>query len=471
MSERIMAGIASIPERASSLEQTLASIAPQVDEVHLSLNGYDHAPAFLDAFPNVRATVRGTNGGDAEKFAAVDGWDGYVLTIDDDILYPPDYVETIVAGIDRYHRQRAVSFHGGTTNGFSAKVHSAATVKRLRCLGAVEADDLDVNTVGTGVLGWHTAHVPVWRDIFRSPNMADVYFSCHAHRFGIPLAVLAHPAGWLCDIQPAGPSIYESNRAADGSPLDTRTARRLEFETIDWTAAPARPRIRVVIATCNRSHLLPALLSNLVREERWVDVEVAVYEDPAEHAYGDARALVAEHDWEWHRLDRRRGREKHHELVTQEMSDCRTSTADWFVFLPDDVRLARYALPRALDTWRHLDDPATLTLWRLVHHEGQMNWTGLAPVERDDAFEIFHVDGIYLCRRDTLEFLDYGCPQVPSLRGRTSSGVGRAMSITLHNAGKRMYRVKQSLAVPVPDVPSVMNPDVRDRGPIPWAHL
>ncbi len=187
-----MAGIASIPERADSLERVLASIAPQVDEIQLSLNDYTEPPAFLADFPNVRATIRAANGGDAEKFAAVDNWDGYVVTIDDDLVYPPDYVETLIAGIERYGRCRAVSFHGGTTAGYSAKVHGAATIKRLHCLATVAADDLDVNAVGTGVLGWHTECVPIWRDLFQTPNMADVYLSCHAHRFGIPLAVLAH---------------------------------------------------------------------------------------------------------------------------------------------------------------------------------------------------------------------------------------------------------------------------------------
>jgi hypothetical protein len=468
-----MAGIASIPERASSLERTLESIAPQVDEVHLSLNGYTERPAFLDRFPNVHATIRATNGGDAEKFAAVDDWDGYVATIDDDLLYPADYIETLIAGIERYDRLRAVSFHGGTTSGYSAKIHSAATVKRLRCLGTVDADDLDVNTVGTGVLGWHTAHVPIWRDLFRTPNMADVYFSCHAHRMGIPLAVLAHEQGWLQDIQPPGPSIYESNRASDGTSLDTHKARQRELETIDWTAAPERPHVRVSIATCSRPALLLELLHDLAREARFIEIEVAVYEDPTAANYVDARDFCRKRGWTWHRFERRLGRDLHCELVTRELRDCKRSRSGWFVFLPDDVRMTKHGILRAIDTWHRLDDPATLTLWRVLNHEGQMNWTGLVPEERDAAFEIFHVDGIYLCRRDTLAFLNYRCPPISAIRrkGRTSSGVGRAMSIALHTAGKRMYRVKRSLAVPVKDVPSVMNPDACDRVHPSWACL
>lgn len=71
----VLAGIATIPERADSLRRTLASIAPHVDRVALSLNDYTTRPAWLDEFPNVDATVKPSNGGDAEKFAAVDDWE------------------------------------------------------------------------------------------------------------------------------------------------------------------------------------------------------------------------------------------------------------------------------------------------------------------------------------------------------------------------------------------------------------
>ena len=471
MTDPVMVGIASIPERADALRHTLESIAPQADQVFLSLNDYPAEPAWLDQFPNVTATVRPVNDGDAEKFAAVDDWDGIVVTCDDDLIYPADYITTLLAGLDRHGHDKIVGFHGGKTLGFNG-AHLAATHKQIRCLGELEADDVDVNVLGTGALAFDARFVPVWRDLFRSPNMADVYLACHAHRFGIPMVALAHKAGWLQNICPAeGRRIYESNRSGDGTLCDTRARRELEMNSIDWTAEPRRPRIRVSIATCNRSHLLSGLLDDLVRESRSIELEVAVYEDPADHDYTLVRMIADEVGWQWHRFDRRLGRDKHCDLVTRELQDCRSSSVDWFVFLPDDVRLIRHALPRAIETWQLLDQPAALTLWRLKNHEGQMNWTGLVPVEREHAFEIFHVDGLYLCRRDTLAFLDFRCPPVPTLRGRTSSGVGRAMSIALHRAGKRMYRVKKSLAVPVSDVASEMNPDARDRRFHPWVYL
>lgn len=462
-----MAGIASVPERERLLEQTLRSIAPQVDRVFVSLNGYTSWPGFVDELPNVFGTVRDTrNGGDAEKFADVDEWDGIVVTCDDDLVYPAGYVDALVDGLERYGGA-IVGFHGGKTLGWNGK-HVAATHKQIRCLGALAEDDTDVNVLGTGALAYDTRKVPVWRGVFRSPNMADVHLACHARAFGIQMVALAHPAGWIRNILPGGTTgIYEANRDGDGSARDTRARRRAELDRHDWTAAgPPRPRVRVSVATCERPDLLDDLLVDLEREAAWLDLHVAVYDDASAADYRAARARVERNGWEWHRTAERLGKQRHCDLVSMEMAGCESSAADWFVFLPDDVRLVRHAIPRAIDTWNRLDDPATLTLWRLRDHEGTPNWTGLLPVERDDGWEVFHVDGLYLCRRDTLDMLGYRCPALPRRwrAGRSSSsGVGRAMSTTLHDAGRRMYRVAASLAVPVPGVPSVMNPDVRDR--------
>jgi hypothetical protein len=460
--ERVLAGVASVPGRERSLARTVASLASQVDRIAVSLNGHEEIPEFLGGYPHASVVIRDGGGGDGEKFAAVDDWDGLVVTCDDDLLYPADYVSRIEAGLDRYGPGVMVGFHGGRTLGWNG-AHKAASHRSIRCLGELATDDVDVNVLGTGTLGFRPAEVPVWRDVFRTANMADVHLACHAQRFGIPMVALAHREGWLRDIQPAASeSIYESNQVGDGSVRDTRAARRAALESVDWSETPRRPRVRVSVATCGRPHLLPELLRDLERQARYVDLDVAVYEDPAGCDYQAARAIVEANGWSWHRFDQRLGRENHARLVACELGDCATSGADWFVFLPDDVRLVRHAIPRALDTWAQLDEPATLTLWRLRDHEGLMNWTGRFPLDRGEAWEIFHVDGIYLCQRDTLELFDFGLPErLPG--GPSSSGVGRAMSLRLHAAGRRMYRVQRSLATPVAGERSMMNPDASDR--------
>lgn len=461
----VMVGIASIPERVGSLEQTVASLAPQADRIAVSLNGYPRVPAFLNAYRNVDATLRrDPNGGDAEKFAAVDDWPGIVATCDDDLLYPPDYIAALVGGFGRHGDDKIVGFHGGKTYGWNGSA-LAATHKQIRCLGALAADDTDVNVLGTGAMAFQPRHVPLWRDVFRTPNMADVHLACHARALGIPLVALAHGAGWLKDIcPPSGRRIYESNKRRDRSPCDTTELRELEMGRHDWRRIATRPRVRVSIATCERPRLLMQLLADL-DHAAGVEIEVAVYEDRSHADYTAARAICRKRGWSWHRFPTRLERRGHWQLVDQELRDAKASDARWFLFLPDDVRLMRHAIPRAIDTWLRLDDPATLTLWRLKALEGLTNWTGKQAVQHQHATEIFHVDGLYLCQRDTLETLGFSCPRPPTSKRSLSSGVGRGISLALDHAGKRMYRVDRSLVSNNDGGRSVMNPAERTRNP------
>jgi hypothetical protein len=462
----VMAGIASIPERETSLRRVLEQLSPQVDHIALSLNDYRRVPSFVAAFPNVDATLRPANQGDAEKFAGVDNWTGVVATADDDVFYPRDYIRTVLAGLERYDFRRAASFHGGTTLGWNGSA-VAASHKRIRCLGNLDRDDTDVNVLGTGTLAWHTEHVPVWRDLFRRPNMADVQFACHAHLMGIPMVALAHRSGWLRDIcPPAGRRIYEANRDRDGSPQDTALARETEIRRFDWTEKLDRPKVRVAISTCQRPDQLVELLHDLELEAQWVDLEVEVYEDAhgGRHDYTEAKRICRTHDWEWSRFQVKLGRYGYWRSVKRQMQDCRFSRAEYFIFLPDDVRLVRHAIPRAIEIWHRLEEPATLTLWRLRSLDGRANWTGRRPEQRAYATESFHVDGNFLCQRPTLEALDYTLTD-PRKKNRPSSGVGSQMSKRLHAQRRRMYRVDKSLTINNDGGVSIMNPEARARHP------
>ncbi len=469
MTDQVLVGMASIPERAETMLRAVGSLAPQCDRLVVCLNEYEHPPAGLARFGNVEVMMKGEdNEGDAEKFAAVNEWDGIVVTVDDDILYPPDYVARLREGIDKWGPRTAVGFHGGVTLGWDG-FHVTASGKRVRCLELLAEDDPDINVLGTGAMGIHAGHIPIWRSSFRYPNMADVQFACHAHALGVPMACLSHTAGWLKDICPPvnqGRRIYDANRNADGSRLDTRENSCREISRFDWRQPPPpRPSVHVSVSTCQRPDQLRQLIDDLSREARWVDLHVCVFEDPDGRSdYALPQRMVRRAGWEWHTFDRRLGRMNYWRVVDAELRRARRSTADWYLFLPDDVRLVRHAIPKAITTWYRLEDPTTLTLWRLQSLEGLANWTNKQPIAGADADETFHVDGLYLCRRDALAQLGFALER-PTIVPPTGSGVGRMLSRNLDDLGARMYRVHESLAVSNDEGVSVMNRSERRRHP------
>ena len=99
--DKIYANMATIPKRIPQLEVVVNCILPQVDVLNVYLNNFEEVPWFLkkDKINIVRSQEEGDRG-DAGKFYWADKVSGYYFTIDDDIAYPPDYVEALKKGLE-----------------------------------------------------------------------------------------------------------------------------------------------------------------------------------------------------------------------------------------------------------------------------------------------------------------------------------------------------------------------------------
>lgn len=218
----VLAALASIQAREAGLAQVVASLLPQVDRLGVYLNGYDHVPDFLrdDRIDVARSQEHGDNG-DAGKFHWAPEASGYYLACDDDLVYPFDYVERVLAGIDRYRRQAVVGFHGSVLHPEIRDYHRS---RRLTHFSRGLDTDEVVHVLSTGSLGFHTSALALERADFRQPNMADLWLALVAQRQRVPLVCLRRPARWLVEI-PAlpGDSIYAEarRRAARGTTVET----------------------------------------------------------------------------------------------------------------------------------------------------------------------------------------------------------------------------------------------------------
>lgn len=187
----IIAGIASIPNREKDLRHILDAIAPQVDMVIVSLNGYLERPPYAKDYDNVMMNITDNSKGDAMKF---DGsWaDGYHLCLDDDLIPPKGYVDDILEGVDKYNG--LVSFHGRTY--LKPIVDFRRWAGNYRCLNTV-SDDVKVNFIGSGCCAFKTSRLKLSLEDFKKPNMADCYLSRLASEQGVSMVVLAHPQGYF----------------------------------------------------------------------------------------------------------------------------------------------------------------------------------------------------------------------------------------------------------------------------------
>jgi FkbM family methyltransferase len=231
----VRVGIASIPSRVDGLEEVVSRLYDQVDDIRVYLNGFTEIPSFLTGDPKIEA-VLGPDLADRGKFAFLDGFDGYYFTADDDIAYPPFYVEHCIDGIERYGRKAAVSWHGSLLRDPFEDYYDP-DYRRVLSFRAERKVDVPAHILGTGCTAFHTDTIRPSLADFAAPNMADVFFALHAQREQVPLVVLNHRKGWATPLELEDTSSISGDSIAQSqSRLNVRleTNRRVN-EHGPWT--------------------------------------------------------------------------------------------------------------------------------------------------------------------------------------------------------------------------------------------
>jgi len=476
------ASMASIPGREDLLRQAVQSLLPQVDHLNVYLNEYPEVPTFLQGHPQITVARSQDHGnrGDAGKFFWSAGIEGYHFTCDDDIVYPPDYVTRAVKAVEHFGRRAVLSFHG-TILRDNPKVYYEDRKVTYHCLRHVPRDHA-VHVAGTGVMVYHASTIKVSPDLFRHPNMADMWMAKHCQECSIPQVVVNHPEGWIKTHRVVDTIYSRSARLKDGSFMDSSAVQNQVVREIPWVLFPiplppaarsGEKKVVVTVFTYNRPHQLRTLLQELRLEAQMpgFNVSVRVFDDASDMDNSEAERIASSEGWEYHKASQNHGKKKFWEWYTTALQGLRNTPADYYVFLPDDVRLCCGFVSRAVQSWEGIRDPRKATL-NLMVNEGRQhkaNWTGVLPSRNGRVWHTGWVDGLFICTRNTLEVLEFRItPQNRPWETQPllGSGVGADMSRRLHRKGHTLYRVDRSLVVSYPFSTSKMNPQARKQVPL-----
>lgn len=267
----IHAGMATVRGNEIALRAAIASILPQVDHLHLYLNGFDEAPSFVANNPRISYHIDrdGTEYGDAGKFWGLEKLDKAIyFTCDDDIIYPSDYVERLVSelamsagkGIATAHATIMMSPNTGYYKlGSRIVLHFRQALLRRR----------RVHIGGTGTCAFHSDTVRMTLKDFGAPNMADVWLAQYANANNIPIYAVARAANWMKPLQVARKNIYDESSRCSGSEFDSSTAQDKILQamspiSIIKSDAGLRPYLLEIEETSD----IPLILSQVNFEDR-----------------------------------------------------------------------------------------------------------------------------------------------------------------------------------------------------------
>ena len=206
-------GMATIPERQSALSQCIPSIVDQLDHLHVYLNGFSEVPGCLK-HPRISAHLSSDHVGDlgdAGKFFGYALAEQYYLALDDDFVYPPDYVREMVCAAQRHPEAAAVGIHGVR---LPEKCQSYRRDRQVFGWNRNLALDVPVHILGTGVICFNVPRFAIAMDVFRTKNMADLWIGVLAQQRQTPLICVAHRRHWLQSL-PVQDSIYDQMRTND----------------------------------------------------------------------------------------------------------------------------------------------------------------------------------------------------------------------------------------------------------------
>ena len=219
------ASIATIPGRADILYNTVQSLLPQVDAIHIAFNyGTEPLPDWVHNMRKVTYSLHDNSQGDAVKF--LQAGSGWVAICDDDIIYPRDYIRYMVSRARRHKSVVTVagSLIPGKIQSYyndRKKVSTPFTQKKTK-------PDMRVHIGATGGMVYNSGLISFPLSIFERPNMSDIYASAWCQQQGVKIICVAKPKGWLKEQQREGRwSIYSTRAEHD-------TLQAAECNKVEW---------------------------------------------------------------------------------------------------------------------------------------------------------------------------------------------------------------------------------------------
>jgi len=176
----------------------LPSIYPQVDHLFIYLDGYTTPPAFINGLDKV--TVRhAEDTGDLHAssrflFLRELGRQVVAAIVDDDIIYPPDYMGRLVGLLEQTHGDALVGVHGRI---FMPPHRSYVRDAVPFPFAAALDQPRHVHEVGIGTCAFVSDRLPIDPRVWDRTNMDDIVVAIEAQKRGLPRIIAARQRDWM----------------------------------------------------------------------------------------------------------------------------------------------------------------------------------------------------------------------------------------------------------------------------------
>ncbi|HPI81636.1 MAG TPA: glycosyltransferase [Candidatus Paceibacterota bacterium] len=223
--------------------------------------------------------------------------------------------------------------------------------------------------------------------------------------------------------------------------------------------------ICIIITTFNREVMLKKLLDDIQSYKDPYRVLTIIFDDGSSN-YLD----LSNYNIKYIKYLNNNGKKYYWKIITDTMEYCKNISSKYFIYLPDDISLAKNFFNKSIQIYNSIQDPNKICLSLLMPTQqiGKPNWTNFYPIDLGEYYQTQWCDLCFISEKKIFEVLNYKIDPIPLSRWKNKninreylgSGVGQNLSIRLNKRGYKMYHIKKSLALHL-DHPSVMNPNIR----------
>ena len=190
--------IATMASRLDTFSRVLPAIHRQVDHLFVYLDGYSKPPSFLDRFQRLTVLHAEDFGNlhSSSRFLCLTQIEepAVIISVDDDIAYPKDYVDRLVEALAEWNGQAVVGVHGRIfVPPYASYVrdaeclHFSNRLKRQR----------HVHELGSGTCAFVSDRLDVDPRDWPSTTMDDICMAIEAQQRSLPRIAIPRSRGWL----------------------------------------------------------------------------------------------------------------------------------------------------------------------------------------------------------------------------------------------------------------------------------
>lgn len=175
------------------------------DKMIIHING-SKRPKDIPSNPRIEVRYSEINYADNGKFVHLAGASGYILTVDDDIRYPFDYIEKMVNAVESFGRSAIIGVHGAVlpVGPPITRWSGYKESRRTHVFSQSQASYSPVNVIGTGTMAYHSSIGIPDINAMNSLRMVDLHIAVWAQQKGISMYTLPREKNWMTEFEEIG---------------------------------------------------------------------------------------------------------------------------------------------------------------------------------------------------------------------------------------------------------------------------